>query len=196
MQGLADGYFVIPATLAAHFAGRKLDPVSTDHPAFAEAENASHERYSKLLNNQGSRTVDEIHRQLGLIMWNKVGMSRNAKDLGSAATDIAALREEFWADVRVPGAPNHMNPSLERAGRVADFLEFAELMAKDALNREESCGGHFRDEHQTDENEAKRDDVNFSHVAAWEYKGDGKEEELHKEELIFEAVTPGTRSYK
>ncbi len=196
MQGLADGYFVIPATLAAHFAGRKLDPVSTSHDAFGEAENASRTRYDKLLHNQGSRTVDEIHRELGLIMWNKVGMARNAKGLASAASDIAALRDEYWQDVRVPGAPNHMNPSLERAGRVADFLEFAEVMAKDALHREESCGGHFREEHQTEENEAKRDDENFSYVAAWEYKGEGQDEQLHKEELTFEAVKPGTRSYK
>ena len=196
MQGLADGYFVIPATLAAHFAGRKLEPVSTSHDAFAEAEAGARERYEKLLHNQGSRTVDEIHRELGLIMWNKVGMARNAKGLTSAASDIAKLRDEFWQDVRVPGAPNHMNPSLERAGRVADFLEFAEVMAKDALNREESCGGHFREEHQTEENEAKRDDENFSYVAAWEYKGEGQDEELHKEQLTFEAVKPGTRSYK
>ncbi|MEM7516589.1 MAG: fumarate reductase/succinate dehydrogenase flavoprotein subunit, partial [Planctomycetota bacterium] len=170
--------------------------VTTSHDAFAQAEAESKERYQKLLDIQGDRTVDEIHRDLGLIMWNHVGMARSKPGLEKAIKSIRDLRSQFWERVRVPGAPTHVNSSLEKAGRVADFLEFAEVMANDALTREESCGGHFREEHQTEENEAKRDDEGFQNVSAWEYQGPDKAETLHKEELDFEAVTPGTRSYK
>jgi succinate dehydrogenase / fumarate reductase flavoprotein subunit len=196
MQGLADGYFVVPATIAAHFAGRTLEPVSTDAPAFREAEALSRERTDRMLAVQGSRTVDDIHRELGLLMWNNVGMSRNAAGLKRAIEGVRALRETFWNDVRVLGDDADMNPSLEKAGRVADFLEFGELLARDALEREESCGGHFREEHQTEEQEAKRDDAGFSHASAWEHRGEGEPEALHKEALAFEAVKPSTRSYK
>ena len=196
MQGLADGYFVIPSTIASHLAGRTLEPVTTDAPAFREAEADARARTDRLLSIRGSRTVDSIHRELGLLMWDNVGMSRNATGLKSVAEKVRGLRETFWNDVRVLGDGDDLNPSLEKAGRVADFLEFAELLARDALEREESCGGHFREEHQTEENEAKRDDVNFSHASAWEYRGDGEAETLHKEPLTFEAVQPSTRSYK
>jgi len=196
MQGLADGYFVVPATIAAHFAGRTLAPVSTDAPAFREAEAQARQRTERMLAVQGSRTVDDFHRELGLLMWNNVGMSREAGGLKRAVEGVRSLREAFWNDVRVLGDGADLNPSLEKAGRVADFLEFGELLARDALEREESCGGHFREEHQTEEQEAKRDDANFSHVSAWEHRGDGEPENLHLEPLTFEAVTPSTRSYK
>ena len=196
MQGLADGYFVIPATVTAQLAGTKLDPVDTNHAAFAEAENEARAQYDKLLGVQGSRSVESFHKELGQIMWNKVGMGRNKQGLTEAAAEIAALREQYWQDVRVTGDSNHMNQQLEHAGRVADFLEFAELFAKDALHREESCGGHFREEHQTEEGEAKRDDENFSYAAAWEFKGVGKDESLHKEVIDHEFVHLATRSYK
>ena len=196
MQGLADGYFVIPSTITAQLAGTKLEAVNTDHPAFAEAENTAREQYRKLLDVQGSRSVESFHKELGLIMWNKVGMGRNAAGLKEAASEIAALREQYWQDVRVTGDADHMNQQLEHAGRVADFLEFAELFAKDALHREESCGGHFREEHQTEEGEAKRDDENFSYAAAWEFNGVGEDETLHKETIEHEFVPLATRSYK
>ncbi|MCA8980369.1 MAG: fumarate reductase/succinate dehydrogenase flavoprotein subunit [Planctomycetes bacterium] len=196
MQGLADGYFVIPATVTAQLAGTKLEPVDTNHPAFAEAENGARAQYDKLLAVQGSRSVESFHKELGQIMWNKVGMSRNKQGLTEAASEIAALREQYWQDVRVTGEANHMNQQLEHAGRVADFLEFAELFAKDALHREESCGGHFREEHQTEEGEAKRDDEHFSYAAAWEFNGVGKDSTLHKEVIDHEFVHLATRSYK
>jgi len=196
MQGLADGYFVIPSTVTAQLAGSKLEPVDTNHPAFAEAENEAKSQYDKLLGVQGSRSVESFHKELGQIMWNRVGMARNKQGLSQAATEIAALREQYWQDVRVTGDANHMNQQLEHAGRVADFLEFAEVFAKDALHREESCGGHFREEHQTEEGEAKRDDEHFSYAAAWEFNGVGKDETLHKEEIDHEFVHLATRSYK
>jgi succinate dehydrogenase / fumarate reductase, flavoprotein subunit len=196
MQGLADGYFVIPATITAQIAGRERNPVTTDHPTFAEIENQAKAHYQKILEIQGSRSAESIHRELGLIMWEKVGMGRNTKGLTEAADEIRALREVFWNEVRVPGAPDHFNPALEHAGRLADFLELAESFAVDALHREESCGGHFREEHQTEEGEALRHDDEFSYAAAWEFNGVGKEQTLHKEELDFEYVQLATRSYK
>ncbi len=196
MQGLADGYFVIPATLASHLAGRAMEPVTTDHSAFAAAEANARERFEKLLAVAGGRTVDSFHRELGLICWNLCGMSRNAEGLEEAIGKVRELREAFWNDVRVVGDPRTLNQNLEHAGRVADFMEFAEVMITDALRREESCGGHFREEYQTEEGEALRRDDLFSYVAAWEYQGASAPEKLHKEELVFENVTPTTRSYK
>ena len=196
MQGLADGFFVVPATIAAHLAGRKLAPVTTDHAAFREAESAARERTRRLLSIRGKRTPDSIHRQLGQILWNRCGMARNAAGLAQAIQEVRDLRAEFWENLLVPGDGSELNASLEHAGRVADFLEFAELLARDALLREESCGGHFREEHQTPENEARRDDEHFSHAAVFEFKGDGAEAALHKEPLVFEVVKPSTRSYR
>ena len=196
MQGLADGYFVIPATIAAHIAGRKLAPVTTDHPEFAAAEDAARKRIQRILGQKGGRTADSIHRELGLTMWNLCGMARNASGLRSAIQKVRSLRAEFWENLRVPGEPNELNPTLEHAGRVADFLEFAELLANDALTREESCGGHFREEHQTPEGEAARDDAKFCHASAWEHRGEGVPHVLHQEPLTFEVVKPSTRSYK
>ena len=196
MQGLADGYFIVPATIAAHLAGRKLAPVGTDAPAFRDAEAAVRERTKKLLSIRGTRSPDSIHRELGLVMWNRCGMARNAAGLKEAIAKVRALRSEFWENLRVPGDGEELNASLEHAGRVADFLEFAELLARDALLREESCGGHFREEHQTAENEAKRDDANFAHASVFEFEGEGAEETLHKEPLAFEVVHPSTRSYR
>jgi succinate dehydrogenase / fumarate reductase flavoprotein subunit len=196
MQGLADGYFIVPATIASHLAGRKLAPVTADHPAFRDAEASAKERTKKLLSIRGTRSPDSIHRELGLVMWNDCGMARNAKGLKDAIAKVRALRAEFWENLRVPGDGEELNASLEHAGRVADFLEFAELLARDALLREESCGGHFREEHQTAENEAKRDDEHFSHVSAFEFRGEGAEEALHMEPLSFEVVHPSTRSYR
>jgi succinate dehydrogenase / fumarate reductase flavoprotein subunit len=196
MQGLVDGYFVAPATIASHLAGRRLGAVSTDDPAFREAEAQVTERTRRLLSIQGRRTADSIHRELGLVMWNQCGMSRDAAGLRSAMERIRDLRSEFWENVRVVGENESLNQSLEYAGRVADFLEFAELLVHDALHREESCGGHFREEHQTPDNEAQRNDAEFSYVAAFEFQGIGKPEQLHKEPLAFEVVKPSTRSYK
>ncbi|HIF40051.1 MAG TPA: fumarate reductase/succinate dehydrogenase flavoprotein subunit [Planctomycetes bacterium] len=195
MQGLADGYFVVPATIASHLAGRTLPPVDTSHEAFAEAEAASQKRFQALLAVQGSRTVDSFHRELGLICWNKCGMSRNRAGLEEALQSIRSLRAAFWQDVRVLGDARSLNQNLEHAGRVADFMEFGELMVNDALQREESCGGHFREEHQTEENEAQRNDEGFCHVTAWEHR-DGDSEQQHTEELAFESVQLSTRSYK
>ena len=196
MQGLADGYFVVPATVASHLAGSKLPSISTDHPSFEEAERQTRERAERLLSIRGKRTADSIHRELGLTMWNHCGMSRNAHGLQEAIRKTRELRAEFWENVRVPGDCQELNQALEYAGRVADFLEFAELVAQDALHREESCGGHFREEHQTADNEAKRDDEEFNYVAAFEYRAEGLPEQLHKEPLTFEVVKPSTRSYK
>ncbi len=196
MQGLADGYFVIPYTLGNYLAGGGLDPVGADHDAFAEAEDAAAQRLHRLLGTQGGKTVTEFHRQLGQIMWDHVGMSRSRGGLLQALEQIRQLREEYWQDVRVPGVNETYNKNLEFAGRVADFLELGELMALDALHREESCGGHFREEYQTPEGEALRDDDDFAYVAAWEYTGDLARPALHKEELEFEYVRPSTRSYK
>jgi succinate dehydrogenase / fumarate reductase flavoprotein subunit len=196
MQGLADGYSVIPYTIGAYLAGHKFEEISTEHEAFKEAENEAMTKMNKLLNNKGSRTTDDFHKALGKIMWNNVGMSRNEKGLKEAISNIQKLKKEFWEDVNIPGESNMINTELEKANRVADFLELGELMAKDALTREESCGGHFREEHQTEENEAKRDDENFCHAAVWEYQGENKEPVRHKEELVFDNVKLTQRSYK
>jgi succinate dehydrogenase / fumarate reductase, flavoprotein subunit len=197
MQGLADGYFVLPYTIGDYLApllGTKAVPV--DDPAFQQAEQAVDEQVRKMLSINGNKTVDEIHRELGVVVWDNCGMSRTEQSLTKALSQIPAIREEFWKNVRVLGANESRNQSLEKAGRVADFLEFAELMCIDALHRNESCGGHFREEYQTDEGEALRDDDKYAYVAAWEWKGAGVEPVLHKEELAFENVQLSQRSYK
>ena len=196
MQGLADGYFVAPYTVGHHLASQKLKEVTTAHPQFDAVLADVRGRTEKLLSIHGSRSVTSFHRQLGQIMWDYCGMARNAQGLTKARDEIRALREEFWQSVNVPGTGESLNQSLELAGRVADFLEFAELMVVDALNREESCGGHFREEHQTADNEAQRDDEHFRYVAAWEYRGEGQDEVLNKEPLEFVDVPLTTRSYK
>ncbi len=196
MQGLADGYFVIPYTLGHYFASNTFEKVDTDHEEFKKAEGEATARIDKLLSIKGKRTVDDFHRQLGLLCWDKCGMARNEQGLKEALEEIPAIREEFWQNVMVTGNNDDLNQNLEKAGRVADFLEFAELMVRDALHREESCGGHFREEHQTEEGEAKRDDEHFTYVGAWEFKGVGEASELHKEPLEFEEVHLATRSYK
>ena len=196
MQGLADGYFVIPATLGGYLASGGLGKVSIDSPEFRAAETAVSERTAKLLAVKGTRTVLEFHRELGKLMWDHCGMSRSEAGLKTLLSAIPELRGRFWKEVRVLGGNEEFNQALERAGRVADYLEFAELVALDALERRESCGGHFRAEYQTPENEARRDDDNFSHVAAWESKGDGSAPVRHKEELTFESVHLTQRSYK
>ncbi len=197
MQGLADGYFVLPYTIGDYLADDiRTGPISTDSPEFEEAENAVRSQLEKLCNNNGTKSVDHFHKRLGKIMWNKAGMSRNAEDLKSAVEEIKALREEFWKDVKIPGEVNELNTELEKAARVADFLELGELFAVDALHRNESCGGHFREEYQTDEGEALRDDENFMYVAAWEYTGKPSEAILHKEDLNYEYIEVKTRSYK
>lgn len=195
MQGLSDGYFVIPYTVCGHLAGRNLQPINPSHEAFAEAEANARARTDALLAVGGSRTVDSFHRELGLTMWDYCGMARDEQGLIHAKEKIRSLREEFWADVRVLGDNDNLNQSLEKAGRVADFLEFAESFAHDALQRNESCGGHFRTESQTPEGEARRDDENYSYAAAWEYQV-GKDAVLHKEPLSFEYVKLAQRSYK
>ena len=196
MQGLADGYFVIPYTIGDYLASNTLEPVGADHPAFVEARQAVEERTKRLLSVNGTRTVDSFHRELGRILWDHCGMARDATGLKQALEEIPKLRAEFWRDVKVPGSGAELNQSLEKAGRVADFMEFAELMCLDALEREESCGGHFRTEHQTADGEAKRNDEAFAYVAAWEYAGEGKPPILNKEPLVFENVHLSTRSYK
>jgi succinate dehydrogenase / fumarate reductase, flavoprotein subunit len=196
MQGLADGYFVLPYTIGTYLSQDiRTKAIPTDHPAFVEAEKKVQAQLDTLMNIKGTKSVDHFHKKLGKIMWDKCGMARNEKGLTQAIAEIKALREEFWKDVRIPGEQNEMNLELEKAGRVADFIELGELMCKDALNRKESCGGHFREESQTEDGEAKRDDDNFSYVAAWEFKGVG-ESELHKEELVFDIAHPSQRSYK
>jgi succinate dehydrogenase / fumarate reductase flavoprotein subunit len=197
MQGLADGYFIIPTTIAGELANQlNTPPPSTSSPAFEEAEKAVRDQINKFLSIKGSRTVDSFHRELGKLVWDYCGMGRNAAGLTHARDQIGKLREEFWSDVKVLGEGESFNQSLEKAGRVADFFELAELMCQDALHREESCGGHFREEHQTPEGEAQRDDDNFAYVAAWQYNGAGKEATLHKEDLVFENVHLAQRSYK
>ncbi len=196
MQGLADGYFVIPYTLGNYLADEIRNPaIDTNQQAFADAEKEVKERLDTLLSIKGTKTVESFHKRLGHIMWDKCGMARNAQGLKTAIAEIQALKKEFWSDVLVPGEQNEMNPELDKAGRVADFIELGELMCVDALQREESCGGHFREESQTEDGEAKRDDVNFAYVSAWENKGDAGWE-LHKEELSFDVVKPSQRSYK
>ncbi|MCC7431627.1 fumarate reductase/succinate dehydrogenase flavoprotein subunit [bacterium] len=196
MQGLADGYFVIPYTIGGYLAGTKFDKVDTENDAFKEAESQAGERAKKLLSVNGKRTVDSFHKELGLLLWDKCGMARNEKGLLEAKKRIPEIRAEFWENVKVTGNANELNQDLEKAGRVADFLEFAEVLVHDALIRTESCGGHFREESQTAENEAKRDDENFSHVSAWEFKGTEATPVLHKEPLVFENVKLTQRSYK
>ena len=196
MQGLADGYFVIPYTIGNYLADQSYQKVSTDHEDFRKAETDVRERVNKLLSIGGSRTVDSFHRELGLTMWDYCGMSRTAEGLQQAIEKIQVLRGEFWENVRVLGAADSFNQSLEKAGRVADFLEFAETMCRDALARDESCGGHFREEHQSPEGEAKRNDAEFSHASVWEYKGENIDPVMHKEPMKFEHVKLATRSYK
>jgi succinate dehydrogenase / fumarate reductase flavoprotein subunit len=196
MQGLADGYFVLPYTIGQYLSKEiSVKAIPTDHPAFVEAENRAKGILDKLISIKGNKSVDYFHKRLGHIMWEKCGMARNEKGLNEAIQEIRALRTEFWSDVRVPGNTNELNPELEKAGRVADFIELGELMCIDALNRNESCGGHFREEYQTEEGEALRDDVNYAYVAAWEFK-EGVKFELHKEELKFENIKVAQRSYK
>lgn len=196
MQGLADGYFVIPYTLGHYLASEKLEKVEVGHEAFREASDASQKRIDRVLAVNGKEPVDELHRRLGKVMWDHVGMGRNEAGLKQALAEIPKIKEEFWSNVKITGDKNNINPELEKALRVADFIELGELMARDALERKESCGGHFREESQTPENEAKRDDENFAHVAAWEYTGEGQVPNRHKEELKFENVKLTTRSYK
>lgn len=197
MQGLADGYFVLPYTIGDYLSDDiRTGNISTDTPEFEEAERNVRNMIDHLMNNKGEHSVDYFHKKLGKIMWNKVGMARNEKGLNEAMEEIAALREDFYKNVKVSGTAESFNQELEKALRVADFLELGELFAKDALHREESCGGHFREEHQTEEGEAKRDDENFSYVAAWEYKGNPSEAVLHKEPLVYENIKMVTRSYK
>lgn len=197
MQGLADGYFILPVTIGNYLSSQIREPhIPTDHPAFAAAEKAADDSIKQLMGIQGKKTVDEFHMALGKIMWDKCGMARNAKGLREAINEIKALREEFWKNVYIPGSDKEFNPELEKAGRVADFIELGELMVRDALNRNESCGGHFREEYQTPDGEAMRDDDNYCYAAAWEFKGVGQEPVLHKETLDFEVVHPSQRSYK
>jgi len=196
MQGLADGYFIAPYTVGNHLAERKLAKVSTDGPEFEAALAAVKERTERMLKIKGKRSVDSFHRELGRIMWNQCGMSRNEAGLKDAVQKIRALKEEFWTNVKILGENGEFNQTLEQAGRVADFIELGELMCLDALDRKESCGGHFREESQTEENEAKRDDQNYLYVSAWQHQGEGKEPALNKEPLAFEAVHLTQRSYK
>jgi succinate dehydrogenase / fumarate reductase flavoprotein subunit len=196
MQGLADGYFVIPYTIGDYLARKGKCPVDTGHAGFKSVVQETRERTGKLLSIKGQRTPDSFHRELGRLIWDHCGMARNASGLKQALDRIPALRDAFWQDLRVTGEGEALNQTLEKAGRVADFLEFAELMCRDALTRDESCGGHFREEHQTEEGEAVRNDEEFTHVSAWEFTGVGSEPNLHKEPLSFEHVSLTTRSYK
>lgn len=197
MQGLADGYFVLPYTIGDYLSKDiRTGKIPTDSPEFDQAEKDVRDRMTKLMSGKGTHSVDYYHKKLGKIMWNKCGMSRNAKELQEAMDEIAELRKDFWENVKVPGTIDSKNAELEKAGRVADFLELGELFAKDALTRNESCGGHFREEYQTPEGEALRDDENFSFVSAWEYNENPREAKLHKEELVFENIEVKTRSYK
>jgi succinate dehydrogenase / fumarate reductase flavoprotein subunit len=196
MQGLADGYFVIPYTIGDYLATQKFQPVATDHPAITDAIRNVESTTKKLMSSNGTKTVDEFHRELGKLMWDDCGMSRNAGGLKRVLERIPKLREEFWREVKIPGSDAQLNDEIEKAHRVADFMELSELMAQDALHREESCGGHFREEYQTEENEAKRNDDRFAYVAAWEFKGVGQPAAMTKEPLTFEYVKPAQRSYK
>lgn len=207
MQGLADGYFVIPSTIAVYLSTQKPGSVTTDHPEFNKVENTVRDRLKSLIEIKGTRSVDSFHRELGLLIWDKCGMTRDKAGLEEALEKIPAIRDEFWTNVRVTGSTNGLNSELEKAGRVADFIDFAEVLCHDALNREESCGGHFRSEHQFFENdpevqsgktqagEARRQDDHYQYVAAWEHTGPGQKPNLHKEDLIFEEVQPSIRSY-
>ena len=197
MQGLADGYFILPYTIGGYLA-KKIQEPKTDinAPEFDEAEKAVKERIAKLFAIKGKKSPDEIHKELGNIMWEYVGMGRTEEGLKKAIVEIKRLKEEFWKNVYVSGENGEFNQELEKAMRLADFFEIGDLMARDALNRRESCGGHFREEMQTEEGEAKRDDENFMYVSAWEYKGEDKEPELHKEPLVYEGIKVATRNYK
>ena len=197
MQGLADGYFVLPYTIGGYLADDiRTGEIPTNTPEFDEAEKNVKDRLSKFINSNGTKTVDYFHKALGKVMWDKCGMARNETGLKEAISEIRAIREDFWQNVRVPGKLDEFNQELEKAGRVADFLELGELMCQDALDRNESCGGHFREEYQTEEGEALRDDDNYAYVSAWEYQGEGQAETLHKEELVYENVEMKQRSYK
>jgi len=197
MQGLADGYFVLPYTIQNYLADEiATKRMTTNEPEFLEAEQSVKDRFTKLMNIKGKRSVDSLHKELGLVMWDFVGMGRNAEGLKIAIEKIAAIKKEFWSNVRIPGDMVGMNNELEKASRLADFIEIGELMARDGLNREESCGGHFREEYQTSEGEALRDDNNFAYVACWEFKGDNVVPELHKEELVYDSVKMVQRNYK
>ena len=197
MQGLADGYFVLPYTIGDYLADDiRTGAIPTDSAEFDEAEKSVQTQMDFFVNNKGTKSVDYFHKRLGKVMWNKVGMARKEKGLNEAIAEIKQLREEFWKEVKVPGTSDSMNPELEKAARVADFLELGELFARDALAREESCGGHYREEHSTEEGEALRDDKNFTHVAAWEHKGEPSDAVLHKEALKYENIELKTRSYK
>jgi len=196
MQGLADGYFIIPYTIGGYFAGASLEEVTSDHSAFKESTRMTEDRVRKLLSINGKRTVDDFHRALGKIMWEYCGMTRNETGLIKARKLIQELGEEFWENAIIPGSNNDFNQSLERAGRVADFIEFSETVIADALARKESCGCHFNEAYQTEENEAKRDDENYAHVAAWEYVSGDRDPACHKETLLFENIELSTRSYK
>jgi succinate dehydrogenase / fumarate reductase flavoprotein subunit len=197
MQGLADGYFILPYTIQNYLASDILTPrMATSLPAFIEAEDQIRDRLNRLMQINGKQSVDHIHRKFGLLLWDLVGMARNREGLTRAVKEFGMLRDEFWQDVRIPGGMDEMNPELEKASRVADFIETGELMARDALNREESCGGHFREEFQTEEGEATRNDKDYMFVAAWEYTGTGNEPVLHKEPLDYEQIKVQTRNYK
>jgi succinate dehydrogenase / fumarate reductase flavoprotein subunit len=196
MQGLADGYFILPNTIGDYLASARLDRVDAAHPDARSVESAVNDRVRRLLSIKGTRTVDSFHRELGNLLWDKCGMARRAEGLREAIQRIPTLREEFWRNLNVPGSDVELNQALEKAGRVADFLELGELMCRDALHREESCGGHFREEYQTDDGEARRDDEHFAYVAAWEWRGEGQEPRLNKEALVFENVKLAMRSYK
>jgi succinate dehydrogenase / fumarate reductase, flavoprotein subunit len=197
MQGLADGYFVLPYTIQNYLAADLATPrMTTKEPEFETAEKEVKARFEKLLSINGKRSVDSIHKELGLIMWDFVGMARNKAGLENAVEKIAALKKEFWTNVRIPGSNDGMNIELEKASRLSDFLEVGNLMARDALNREESCGGHFREEYQTEEGEALRHDDKYAYVGCWEYKGEDQAPEIHKEELVYENVKMIQRNYK
>jgi succinate dehydrogenase / fumarate reductase flavoprotein subunit len=196
MQGLADGYFVLPHTLSSYLAQTKPDKLDVNHAAFKEAQAEVAEQTKRLLTIKGNRTVDSFHRELGNVMWNNCGMGRTEAGLKEALAKIPVIRAEFWANVNVPGESNDLNQSLEKAGRVADFMDLAELICIDALHRRESCGAHFREEYQTEEGEAQRDDENFAYVAAWQFSGDGDGPILYKEPLTFEYLKLSQRSYK
>jgi succinate dehydrogenase / fumarate reductase, flavoprotein subunit len=196
MQGLADGYFVIPYTVGNYLADEiRTAAIPTSHPAFEEAEKSVRERIDRLMSINGKQTAESMHKRLGKIMWDKCGMARNAQGLREAIEEIRQLRREFWSDIRIPGKVNEFNPELDKANRIADFMELGELMCLDALHREESCGGHFREESQTEEGEALRHDDRFMYVAAWESASEGNWT-LHKEELDYDVVKPSQRSYK
>ena len=196
MQGLADGYFVIPYTIGNYLAEEiRTASISTDHAAFVETEKQVRERIERLMNIKGKQSPESFHKRLGKIMWDKCGMARNEAGLKQAISEIQQLKKEFWSDLRIAGSINEFNPELDKANRVADFIELGELMCLDALNRNESCGGHFREESQTEDGEAKRDDATYSYVAAWQYTGDSQWQ-LHKEELHFDVAKPSQRSYK